>query len=126
PNRRQSDAARFRRLRRKPGTRRTLLAAHIGGRNPQHPPHARRIRNKKERPEMTGIHIIRLGWTLLHFLWQGTAIAIAYAAIRFLFARTLSAGARYTLACAALLAMAIAPVLTFLALSNDLPTHAPL
>jgi len=56
--------------------------------------------------------VIRLGWTLLHFLWQGTAIALLYAAVRFLFARSLSANARYLLACLAMLAMAIAPPLT--------------
>jgi VWFA-related protein len=64
--------------------------------------------------------VIRLGWTLLHFLWQGTAIAIVYAAIRFLFARSLSANARYTLACVALLAMAVAPTLTFLTISGGM------
>src|SRR5580692_5933219 len=68
--------------------------------------------------------IIRLGWTLLHFLWQGTAIAILYAAIRFLFARTLSASARYALACVAMLAMAVAPLLTFITISNDASAHS--
>ncbi len=59
-----------------------------------------------------------LGWTLLHFLWQGTAIAVLYAIGRIVFARSLSANARYLLACTALLAMAIAPPLTFLSLSG--------
>lgn len=68
--------------------------------------------------------VVRLGWTLLHFLWQGTAIAIVYAAIRFVFARSLTSGARYTLACGAMLAMAFAPLATFLTLSNDLPARA--
>jgi hypothetical protein len=62
--------------------------------------------------------IIRLGWTLLHFLWQGTAIAIVYAAVRFLFTRSFSASTRYTLACVALLAMAIAPLLTFFTIAG--------
>lgn len=31
-----------------------------------------------------------LGWTLLHFLWQGTAIALLYAAVRFVAAGRLS------------------------------------
>jgi VWFA-related protein len=62
--------------------------------------------------------IVRLGWTLLHFLWQGTAIAILYAAVRFLFARSLTASARYTLACVALLTMAIAPLLTYFTISG--------
>ena len=60
----------------------------------------------------------RLGWTLLHFLWQGTAIALVYAMLRRLLARSLSAKGRYTLACAALAAMVIAPPLTFLLIPN--------
>jgi VWFA-related protein len=60
----------------------------------------------------------RLGWTLLHFLWQGTAIAVLYTIARFLFARHLSPRTRYGFACTALLAMAAAPPLTFLAISN--------
>ncbi len=46
---------------------------------------------------MNGIQILasqtwieRLGWTLLHFLWQGTGIAVLYTIARFLFARYLS------------------------------------
>jgi VWFA-related protein len=60
----------------------------------------------------------RLGWTLLHFLWQGTAIAVLYTIARFLFARHLSPRTRYGLACTALSAMAAAPPLTFLTISN--------
>ena len=74
---------------------------------------------------MNGIQILtsqpwvgRLGWTLLHFLWQGTAIAVLYTIARFLFARHLSPRTRYGLACTALLAMAAAPPLTFLTISN--------
>jgi hypothetical protein len=44
----------------------------------------------------------RLGWTLLHFLWQGTAIAVVYAMLRSLLARFLSAPQRYVLACTGL------------------------
>ena len=59
----------------------------------------------------------RLGWTLLHFLWQGTAIVIVYAMLRNrLAAHSLSARGRYILACVALGAMAMAPLLTFLLL----------
>ena len=60
----------------------------------------------------------RLGWTLLHFFWQGTAIAALYTIARFLFARALSPRARYGLACIALLAMAAAPPLTFVTISK--------
>jgi hypothetical protein len=33
----------------------------------------------------------KLGWTLLHFLWQGTAIAVVYATLRGLLDRALGA-----------------------------------
>jgi VWFA-related protein len=59
-----------------------------------------------------------LGWTLLHFLWQGTVIAVVYAMLRSLLGRSLSAQGRYALACAALMAMAVAPPLTFLLIPN--------
>lgn len=64
------------------------------------------------------ILVQRLGWTLLHFLWQGTAIVALYAMLRRVLAGSLSAPGRYTLACAALMAMAIAPPLTFLLIPN--------
>ncbi len=74
---------------------------------------------------MTGIQaltsepgIVRLGWTLLHFLWQGTAIAVLYAIVRFLFARSLTAHGRYALGCSALMAMTAAPLLTFVTISG--------
>jgi beta-lactamase regulating signal transducer with metallopeptidase domain len=52
----------------------------------------------------------RLGWTLLHFLWQGALIAALFAIAR-PFAR--KPGARYALACIALVAMVAAPLVTF-------------
>ncbi len=55
----------------------------------------------------------RLGLTLLHFLWQGAIIAAVYAAARRWGTRTLGPGGRYFLACAALAAMAIVPVVTW-------------
>ena len=36
----------------------------------------------------------RLGWTLLHFLWQALSIAILYAAARWAMARKSSPNAR--------------------------------
>lgn len=57
--------------------------------------------------------VARAGWTLLHFLWQGTLIALLLAAVRALAGG--SARARYLLACAALGIMTIAPLLTFFA-----------
>ena len=55
----------------------------------------------------------RLGWTLVHFLWQGLSIAVLYAAARRAVARTSSPNARYLLACAALAAMMAAPLVTW-------------
>jgi VWFA-related protein len=55
----------------------------------------------------------RLGWTLLHFLWQGTAIGLLYALLRSLFSRWLSAHGRYVLASAALVTLTAAPFITF-------------
>jgi uncharacterized protein (TIGR03435 family) len=52
----------------------------------------------------------RLGWTLVHFLWQGVLIAVLYGAIR---QRWGLPHARYLLACAALAAMVTAPFVTF-------------
>jgi len=55
----------------------------------------------------------RLGWTLVHFLWQGLSIAVLYAAVRRGMAGALSPNARYLLACAALAAMMAAPLVTW-------------
>jgi beta-lactamase regulating signal transducer with metallopeptidase domain len=53
----------------------------------------------------------RLGFTLLHFLWQGALIAAAYAIVR----RAAPAPrTRYAAASGSMLAMALAPLLTFL------------
>jgi beta-lactamase regulating signal transducer with metallopeptidase domain len=51
-----------------------------------------------------------LGWTLLHFLWQGTAVAALAAVLMTLCRR---ASTRYTLAVGALTLMLAAPVATF-------------
>jgi beta-lactamase regulating signal transducer with metallopeptidase domain len=61
-----------------------------------------------------------LGWTLLHFVWQGALISALFAAVRGLGAGSISARARYALACLTLASMASAPILTygFLAGSN--------
>jgi beta-lactamase regulating signal transducer with metallopeptidase domain len=57
-----------------------------------------------------------LGWTLLHFLWQGTAVA-ALAAVLMMLCRR--ASTRYTLAVGALALMLAAPVVTFFFLSSS-------
>lgn len=54
--------------------------------------------------------VARLGWTLVHFLWQGIVIAIVYAAVR----KTLrDSQPRYVLACVAMAVLIAAPVATF-------------
>ena len=61
-----------------------------------------------------------LGWTLVHFLWQGAVVGVIYAGVRqFLCGK--SSSARYNLALGALTAMAVLPIITFIYL-----THATL
>jgi uncharacterized protein (TIGR03435 family) len=55
----------------------------------------------------------RLGWTLVHFLWQALLIAVLYAAARRVMGRASSPHPRYGLACAALAVMAAAPLVTW-------------
>jgi beta-lactamase regulating signal transducer with metallopeptidase domain len=51
-----------------------------------------------------------LGWTLLHFLWQGAGLAALFAVVC---AVCRSASARYALAVGALVLMMVSPVITF-------------
>jgi uncharacterized protein (TIGR03435 family) len=67
---------------------------------------------------MNGPWIERLGWTLIHFLWQGTLIAAIYAAAK----RSRKPQLRYLLACIALAAMVAAPIVTYIAIT---PAEAP-
>jgi type II secretory pathway component GspD/PulD (secretin)/beta-lactamase regulating signal transducer with metallopeptidase domain len=53
-----------------------------------------------------------LGWTLVHFLWQGICIA-AWLKVCLWLLRRSSANQRYLAGCVALAAMAIAPIITF-------------
>jgi beta-lactamase regulating signal transducer with metallopeptidase domain len=55
----------------------------------------------------------RLGWTLLHFLWQGILVAALYALARALAGGRMSARGRYAIACAALKATTAAPAVTY-------------
>ena len=69
----------------------------------------------------------RLGSTLLHFLWQGVAIAAVYAAARRR-AGTSVPNVRYLLGCAVLAAMAAAPLVTWWVLgpsAADVATTSP-
>lgn len=56
--------------------------------------------------------LVALGWTLLHFCWQGTTVAMAYALADRLTARTAS-GVRYAVALAALALMPLMVMVTF-------------
>jgi len=55
----------------------------------------------------------RLGWTLVHFLWQGVLIAALYAVARKCIGQARRAQIRYLLGCLALAAMLAAPIVTF-------------
>jgi uncharacterized protein (TIGR03435 family) len=59
---------------------------------------------------MTG-WTITVGWTLVHFLWEGTVVALA-AAVALWLLRGAPAQARYVTACAALVAALLAPIAT--------------
>ena len=61
-----------------------------------------------------------LAWSLLHFLWQGAAIAAA-AALGLRLLRRGSPQARYVLACAALAAMLASPAVTAARLLSPTP-----
>jgi bla regulator protein blaR1 len=64
----------------------------------------------------------RLAAALLHFVWQGALVALAYAAAdRGLKRRGASSNARYALACAALAAMMILPAATFVRAARRAP-----
>ena len=56
-----------------------------------------------------------LGWTLLHFIWQGLVIGAAFAAVRALIPRA-HCTARYGAGLAALAALTLWPIATFLAM----------
>jgi beta-lactamase regulating signal transducer with metallopeptidase domain/peptidoglycan/xylan/chitin deacetylase (PgdA/CDA1 family) len=58
-----------------------------------------------------------VGWTLLHFVWQGALVALAYAGVSLSLRRS-TANLRYAVACAALLVMLALPVLTFFQLNS--------
>jgi bla regulator protein BlaR1 len=70
-------------------------------------------------PELSPL-VVQLGWTLVHSLWQGAAIAAAYAIAHSL-ARERGPELRYALSIIALLLMALAPVVTFLWLDGGAP-----
>jgi beta-lactamase regulating signal transducer with metallopeptidase domain/protocatechuate 3,4-dioxygenase beta subunit len=64
--------------------------------------------------------VVRLGWTLLHSLWQGAAVA-ACAAASFALLRRHAPAIRYLVACAALALMVLLPAITFVCLAPSAP-----
>src|SRR6202008_2980416 len=75
-----------------------------------------RIRKKEGKEMITQLNqpwTERLGWTLLHFLWQGILVAALYALARAVAGSRISARGRYAIACASLLVMTVAPALTY-------------
>lgn len=61
-----------------------------------------------------------VGWTLIHFLWQGTVLAVAYQVAAWL-CRAGSANTRYALGVITLLLMAIAPAVTLFIVHGGQP-----
>ena len=72
--------------------------------------------------ELDAVHpiITALGWTLVHFLWQGALVALAFGLARSGFRRS-TAESRYGLACATLFTMALLPLCTFAMVWSSLP-----
>ncbi len=64
-----------------------------------------------------------LGWTLLHFVWQGAAVAAMLATLELFLARS-RPQVRYAAACTALALMLALPAITFMSLRASAP-HAP-
>ena len=62
-----------------------------------------------------------LGWALIHFLWQGVAIALLAGLANALLRRA-GANARYLVSCAALVLMLVAPAVTFLGIYSESPS----
>jgi len=72
---------------------------------------------------LANLDIDALGWTLVHFLWQGALIA-ALLQLFLVSGRKSSVQVRYLARCLALAAMAIAPVVTFVLLRGDSPLRS--
>src|SRR5260370_34615242 len=68
--------------------------------------------------------VVALGWTLLHFCWQGTAVAVAYSVVDRMTSRATS-GVRYAVALIALLLMPVVVAATFVEeMRVAAPSHA--
>jgi beta-lactamase regulating signal transducer with metallopeptidase domain len=67
----------------------------------------------------------QIGWTLLHFGWQGALLALVLA-VALAALRNASSTSRYLCACLTLGLMAAAPVLTFWFFADSYDVHGPL
>lgn len=65
--------------------------------------------------------ISNLGWTLLHFVWQGALVGMAYAVARFML-RTTKPATLYMLALSALGLLTVLPIITFMHLNAIAPS----
>jgi beta-lactamase regulating signal transducer with metallopeptidase domain len=64
-------------------------------------------------PELASVpEVHRLGWTLLHFLWQGAAVALLFG-LACRLSRRASSQSRYLAGCTALALLCAAPLITF-------------
>jgi len=66
----------------------------------------------------------RLGWTLVHFVWQGAIVSLLLVGVLFALSRR-SANARYLISCAALALMAVLPFVTFALVPQAEPIELP-
>ncbi|HKQ73274.1 MAG TPA: M56 family metallopeptidase [Blastocatellia bacterium] len=64
--------------------------------------------------------VTALGWALIHFIWQGTFVAILLAGVLRMI-RGMSTNARYATACAALMLMLLAPLATMAIIMSNEP-----
>ena len=64
-----------------------------------------------------------LGWTIIHFIWEGTLIAALFALSQGILRRA-SANLRYVTGCAAMLLMLAAPLITMVALAGRTAARA--
>src|SRR5215470_18469143 len=64
--------------------------------------------------------VTALGWALIHFIWQGTFVALLLAGVLRM-VRGMSTNARYATACAALLLMSLAPLATMAIIISSEP-----
>jgi beta-lactamase regulating signal transducer with metallopeptidase domain len=65
--------------------------------------------------------VVALGWTLLHFCWQGTAVAVAYSVVDRMTSRATS-GVRYAVA---LIALALMPLFVMVTFVEEMRVAAP-